>query len=713
MADQKISELVAAAELVANDLFIITDIGTTTSQSVTATQILGFVQDNISIPTSVGDITGLQAALDGKSGVDHTHVISQVIGLQNVLDTKYDASNAGIVNSTVIIGPNSIDVVGLINEAVADITGVVPTDPRVPNNVTAGNRLVFTSTDGSIGEETPQQFKADLELNNVDNTADLNKPISSATQDALDDKVDTTTYTAGQAAQDLLISANTDKVGITTDQATAISANTAKISYPASASNKLASIETGADATDTTNVWSSLGISTSGRTSWVLSERGVFVPLTATVAEDQLLFSIIVAQSTVVPGGGQVEIELQGVAGTTIDLSVTSVNPAGWIDSSYFNEQEVTLGDDGTYTTFIVIPTNLGPSRSFIVSGVPVGSAEAPQTSNVITQSPADELLTSVSISQTVFTSESEVETVTVVGAIGTQFNLSVVNTDPLGWITGGTLGATTGTIGSSGVFSTIITIPAAVGVSSTRSFRIRATNINNGDDFVNSPLISQVHTETNTSGNLTAGTNAIYSTPNLDISVTVQAGDAPFTAVLNQHATDNTSNPIQTLNFSNLNELQSFDTIDLSSVADGLTNYYVHISDQDGDMVVETEPIDVQNEAPTANIVLTSGSDTPSGLSPTVLTCNFSDPEGDSVGFQWTVDNVNVSGQTGGTINIAIDADTGTVNHGTGEYRCVVTAITGNTTPVTTNAIAIFGTDFLFDQDGNILTDGTNNLTS
>ena len=54
------------------------------------------------------------------------------------------------------------------------------------------------------------------------------------------------------------ITANTNKTGITTAQATAITDNTAKNSYPTADATKLATIETNADVTDTTNVVASL-----------------------------------------------------------------------------------------------------------------------------------------------------------------------------------------------------------------------------------------------------------------------------------------------------------------------------------------------------------------------------------------------------------------------------------------------------------------------
>ena len=281
----RISELPELTALDGADEIVVTDSSTsdlTTRSSVDT--LVTYLEANLDLGTTIdgiNDVPGLQTALtaleDGKANVDHTHIISQVLGLRDELDTKYDSSTAGILGNTVIIGSNSININDVVNEAVADITGVSPTDSRIPGNVTIGNRLVFTSTNGQIGEETPQQFKADLLLNNVDNTADVDKPISSATQSALDLKVGIDAFTEGQAAQDALIAVNTAKNGITDAQAAAIVANTAKITYPSSDSTKLAGIEAGADVTDTANVWTSLGISTTGSTGSILTERGVFV----------------------------------------------------------------------------------------------------------------------------------------------------------------------------------------------------------------------------------------------------------------------------------------------------------------------------------------------------------------------------------------------------------------------------------------------------
>ena len=292
----RISELPELTALDGADEIVVTDSGTsdlTTRASVDT--LVTYLEANLDLGTTIdgiNDVPGLQTALtaleDGKANVDHTHIIDQVLGLRDELDTKYDSSTAGILGNTVIIGSNSININDVVNERVADITGVSPTDARIPGNVTIGNRLVFTSTNGQIGEETPQQFKADLLLNNVDNTADVDKPISSATQSALDLKLGIDAFTEGQASQDALIAVNTAKNGITDEQSAAIVANTAKITYPTSDMNKLAGIEAGADITDTANVWSSLGVSTSGSTTKYLTERGVFTAAEADLTLDEI-----------------------------------------------------------------------------------------------------------------------------------------------------------------------------------------------------------------------------------------------------------------------------------------------------------------------------------------------------------------------------------------------------------------------------------------
>ena len=231
------------------------DIGTLTTYLNTA----------LSIPQTIASVNGLQAALDGKSNVGHTHTIQEIVGLSSALDVKLDSSQANITGRIINIKGTAITVPD-------EITGVK--DDRIPDTVIIGEYLQFDAADGGINNISGDTLKTNLALDLVNNTSDANKPISTATQIGLDLKVDTSVYNTGQAAQDTNITTNA--VAITTNAA-AIALNTAKNSYPSLDANKLAGIETGADVTDTANTWSSLGISGLGSTELFLTQRGVFL----------------------------------------------------------------------------------------------------------------------------------------------------------------------------------------------------------------------------------------------------------------------------------------------------------------------------------------------------------------------------------------------------------------------------------------------------
>lgn len=70
-----------------------------------------------------------------------------------------------------------------------------------------GNAIRLTSSDGTTNDVTLN--KSDVGLSNVDNTSDLNKPISTATQNALDNKVPITRKINGKALnEDINLSAS-------------------------------------------------------------------------------------------------------------------------------------------------------------------------------------------------------------------------------------------------------------------------------------------------------------------------------------------------------------------------------------------------------------------------------------------------------------------------------------------------------------------------
>lgn len=137
-------------------------------------------------------------------------VDKSVLGENNGVATldangKIPSSQLGSIstNNTFVVGTQAarLAVVGAIKGDVA-----VQTDTNesfilqnTPASV-AGNwvKLVFpatvTSVNGSVGSVT--LTKSDISLGNVDNTSDLNKPVSTATQTELNKKLDNSTYSA-------------------------------------------------------------------------------------------------------------------------------------------------------------------------------------------------------------------------------------------------------------------------------------------------------------------------------------------------------------------------------------------------------------------------------------------------------------------------------------------------------------------------------------
>ena len=252
------------------DRILIIDQNDTQVEVTTLEALNEFINPAITIDR----VTGLQTALDGKANTIHTHQITDVEGLDFELSLKYDANNANIEGNTINLGTNSLNVLDLIQNQIESITGVSPRDGRIPDSTTIGQYVRFVDANGGLEGRSVPEIKSDLSISNVDDTSDLNKPVSTATQAALDLKQDVSTAFSGDY-NDL-----TNQPTIPADMSAAIALNTGKRTYPQADETKLSGIETGADVTDTVNVWSALGISTTGATNQVLTQRGVFVPLT-------------------------------------------------------------------------------------------------------------------------------------------------------------------------------------------------------------------------------------------------------------------------------------------------------------------------------------------------------------------------------------------------------------------------------------------------
>jgi hypothetical protein len=174
---------------------------------------------------AISTVDGLQTALDGKAATTHSHAISDVTGLQTVLDGKQASGTyATLVSGTVPASqlPSYVDdVIETANLAALPATGEIgkiyvtldsnktyrwsgsayveiSASPGSTDAVPEGStNLYFTNTRASAAAPVQSVAgrtgavtltKSDVGLGNVDNTSDASKPISTATQTALDGK---------------------------------------------------------------------------------------------------------------------------------------------------------------------------------------------------------------------------------------------------------------------------------------------------------------------------------------------------------------------------------------------------------------------------------------------------------------------------------------------------------------------------------------------
>ncbi len=164
---------------------------------------------------------------DTKANISHTHVISDVTGLQTELDSFIDNSDSRLSDSrTPTAHTHTASEITNFSESVEDLIGskiVAGTDIVVSYNDTTGETTINSTSVGvtdhtllsNIGTNTHAQIdthisntsnphsvtKTQIGLSNVDNTSDLSKPISTATQTALNNKSDTShTHVASNIA---------------------------------------------------------------------------------------------------------------------------------------------------------------------------------------------------------------------------------------------------------------------------------------------------------------------------------------------------------------------------------------------------------------------------------------------------------------------------------------------------------------------------------
>lgn len=121
---------------------------------------------------NVEDIAGLDAVLEEKADRVHVHGIDQVTGLRGQLDNKESVDNK-VHNLDTPSDENFPTVNAVLN-------GV--------NQILIDHTYPVSSVNGLTGEVILN--KGNIGLDQIDNTADKDKPISESTQSALDNKVD-------------------------------------------------------------------------------------------------------------------------------------------------------------------------------------------------------------------------------------------------------------------------------------------------------------------------------------------------------------------------------------------------------------------------------------------------------------------------------------------------------------------------------------------
>ena len=163
--------------------------------------------------TGIGtdDVSGLATALDGKADTDDsrlsdartptTHASTHADGGSDEVALDGSQVTAGTVAVGRLPTGTSGTTVALGNHNHSGVYQPVDSDLTTIAGLTATTNNFMVAASSAWASRTPSQaktalslVKGDVGLGNVDNTADTAKPISTATQTALDDKVETADY---------------------------------------------------------------------------------------------------------------------------------------------------------------------------------------------------------------------------------------------------------------------------------------------------------------------------------------------------------------------------------------------------------------------------------------------------------------------------------------------------------------------------------------
>ena len=159
--------------------------------------------------------TATQTALDGKAATSHTHSASQISDSTSAGRALLTAADAAAQKTALSLVKGDVGLGNVDNTSDADkpistatqtaLDGKAATShthsaSQISDSTSAG-RALLTAADAAGQKAALSLVKGDVGLGNVDNTSDANKPISTATQTALDGKA-ATSHTHGTAGID-------------------------------------------------------------------------------------------------------------------------------------------------------------------------------------------------------------------------------------------------------------------------------------------------------------------------------------------------------------------------------------------------------------------------------------------------------------------------------------------------------------------------------
>jgi hypothetical protein len=225
MADKKISALDAIVSVDDADVLPIVDTSVTTTKKINVSQIKALAPVQ-SVASKTGAVTLVKGDV-GLGNVDNTADADKPVSTatQTALNAKQDTlvsgTNLKTVNSNSLLGSGNIEISSSV--AWGGITGTLSTQTDLQSALDAKEPTISAGTTSQYyrGDKSFQTLdKAAVGLSNVDNTSDANKPISTATQTALDGKqatitgaattIDTEDLTASRA----LVSDGSGKVAV-------------------------------------------------------------------------------------------------------------------------------------------------------------------------------------------------------------------------------------------------------------------------------------------------------------------------------------------------------------------------------------------------------------------------------------------------------------------------------------------------------------------